>query len=251
MKDDLGEEVTLAGRPRRIVSLVPSLTQSVAVTGRDLLVGATDFCTHPTDLAVARVGGSKYPRVADVLACEPDLVLADMDENRKDDVLMLRNAGVPVWVVNPRTVPQALVSLGRMLRMCGLGKPAWLTDAETVWASLPEKTETVRVAIPVWRRPWVLLGGATFSSDLLARLGYVNVFSGERFPRPKLAEIQTSGAELVILPNEPYEFTAEDGPEAFPDTDCALVDGRFLTWYGPTLATAPQVLGAQLNRRMT
>jgi ABC-type Fe3+-hydroxamate transport system substrate-binding protein len=247
MKDDLGEDITLAEPPRRIVSLVPSLTESVAVTGRELLVGATDFCTYPADLEVSRIGGSKYPRVADVLACEPDLVLADMDENRKEDVAELRAAGVPVWVTNPRTVPRALESLQRMLEICGLGKPSWLADAEAVWAALPEKTDPVRVAIPVWRRPWVLLGGDTFSSDLLARLGYVNVYSGERFPRPKLEEIRTSGAELVILPNEPYEFTAADGPECFPELDCALVDGRLLTWYGPTLATAPEVLLEQLG----
>jgi hypothetical protein len=247
--DDRGDRVELAAPPRRVVSLVPSLTESIATDGRDLLVGATDFCAHPGDLVVRRLGGSKYPRIADVIACAPDLVVANMEENRKEDVEALRAAGIPVWVTDPRTVPQAIASLRRLLAFCGLGVPAWLAAADRGWASRPVAEDPVPVAIPVWRRPWVVLGGDTFASDLLARLGYGNVFAGEsrRYPRPALAEIQGSGARLVILPDEPYVFTADDGPECFPDQDCALVDGRSLTWYGPTLATAADVLGQQLK----
>lgn len=247
--DDRGDRVQLAAPPSRIVSLVPSLTESLAMSGRDVLVGATDFCTHPADLQVRRVGGSKFPRIADVIACAPDLVIANLEENRKEDAEALRAAGIPVWVTDPRNVPQAIASLRRLLAFCGLGAPDWLTAAEHAWASRPDIDDPVPAAIPVWRRPWVVLGGDTFASDLLARLGYVNVFANEsqRYPRPSLADIQRSGAQLVVLPDEPYAFTAADGPECFPDQDCALVDGRVLTWYGPTLATAADVLSRNLK----
>src|SRR5438105_5577383 len=99
-RDDLGTEVTV-DEPRRVVSLVPSLTETVAVSAPDLLVGATDYCTHPADLDVIRVGGSKYPLIQAVLALRPDLVLANAEENRPEDVAEIRAAGVDVWVTFP------------------------------------------------------------------------------------------------------------------------------------------------------
>jgi hypothetical protein len=101
--------------------------------------------------------------------------------------------------------------------------------------------------VPVWRRPWIVLGGDTFASDVLARLGLRNVYgsSAERYPRPKLADIPP--CDLVVLPDEPYAFSPTDGPEAFPGRPCALVSGRHLTWYGPSLVEAREVLTRQLR----
>ena len=94
----------------------------------------------------------------------------------------------------------------------------------------------------------MVLGSDTFAGDLLARLGVSNIYAGhaERYPRVELDEMRGSGAELVVLPDEPYRFTAADGPEAFPGVPAALVSGRHLTWYGPSLAEAPAVLADQL-----
>lgn len=247
MRDDLGAEFVRAEPPRRVVSLVPSLTEAVAVTAPGLLVGATDYCVHPADLDVARVGGSKYPDVGRVLDLRPDLVLANAEENRREDVVALRAAGVAVWVTFPRTLDEALTSLRRML-CCALGcdAPDWLAEAETAWAKPPEFDR--RVAVPIWRRPWTVIGGQTFAGDVLGRLGLSNVYADatDRYPRLGVHEIRGSGAELVVLPDEPYRFTERDGPEAFPDLPCALVSGRHLTWYGPSLAEARGVLSAQL-----
>lgn len=95
----------------------------------------------------------------------------------------------------------------------------------------------------------MVLGRDTFAGDLLARLGVANVYAAhaERYPKIALAELSAAGAELIVLPDEPYRFSADDGPEAFADTDVALVSGRHLTWYGPSLAQAPGVLRAQLG----
>jgi ABC-type Fe3+-hydroxamate transport system substrate-binding protein len=248
--DDLGAALPLDRTPTRVVSLVPSLTEAVAVTAPGLLVGATDYCTHPAGLDVARVGGSKYPSVDRVRSLVPDLVLANAEENRREDVEALRAAGVAVWVTFPRTLDGALRSLARMFETAlRVPEPPWLAAARSAWAA-PAPLGG-RVVVPVWRRPWIVLGGQTFASDVLARLGLSNVYTGSaaRYPRPTLAEIRASGAELVVLPDEPYAFTAGDGPEAFPGLPCALVSGRHLTWYGPSLGQARQVLLAQLGTR--
>jgi ABC-type Fe3+-hydroxamate transport system substrate-binding protein len=259
VKDDLGTEVAVPAPPARVVSLVPSLTEAVAATVPECLVGATDYCSHPADLDVPRVGGSKYPTLARILALRPQLVLANVEENRREDVGALRAAGVAVWVTYPRTVDSALDSLRRMLAVLGVAQsPPWLNAASSAWAGSwygrglaggRQHREPRRAVIPVWRRPWVVVGSGTFAGDVLRRLGVGNVFdqSAERYPRPALDEILAARPELVVLPDEPYPFGAQDGPEAFPGLPCALVSGRHLTWYGPSLAEAPQVLRAQLD----
>jgi ABC-type Fe3+-hydroxamate transport system substrate-binding protein len=234
---------------RRIVSLVPSLTEAVATSAPGLLVGATDFCTHPVGLDVARVGGTKWPTIAAVVDLRPDLVVANQEENREEDVAALESAGIPVWVTYPRTVPEALDSLRRLLMALDVPSLGWLTQAAHVWSSGPTATIAERAVIPVWRRPWVVVGSQTFAGDLLARLGVRNAYAEhpQRYPRPSLDEIRAGSPDLVVLPDEPYAFSAADGPECFPDTRCALVSGRLLTWYGPSLVDARAVLTAQLN----
>ncbi|SCG67965.1 helical backbone metal receptor [Micromonospora inositola] len=233
----------------RVVSLVPSLTEAVALTRPEVLVGATDWCTHPGGLDVARVGGSKYPDLARVLALRPDLVLLNEEENRRADADALLAAGVPVRVTFPRTVPEALTELAELAGTLGATtEPDWLVAARRAWAALPEPGALRRAVVPVWRRPWVVLGSGTFAGDVLRRLGVANLYAehAERYPRPDLAELRARRPELVVLPDEPYRFTADDGPESFPGVPCALVSGRHLTWYGPSLAEAPALLAAQL-----
>ncbi|MEU8892004.1 helical backbone metal receptor [Streptomyces sp. NPDC048442] len=237
----------------RVVSLVPSLTEAIAVTVPGALVGVTDWCTHPADPGpgVVRIGGTKNPDVPAVLALRPDLVVANEEENREPDLAALREAGTEVLVTEVRTLEQAFAELERVLRACGVdGRPQWLTAAEAAWAAVTAPAAPVRRAVvPVWRRPWMVLGRDTFAGDLLRRLGVENVYATheDRYPKVGIEQLVADGAELVVLPNEPYRFTADDGPEAFPDLPAALVDGRMLTWYGPSLADAPAALSAALR----
>lgn len=250
--DDLGEPVPLGGVPSTVVSLVPSITEAIAVSAPGLLTGATDYCVHPADLDVTRVGGSKYPKVDRVLDLRPDLVVANSEENRPEDVARLRAGGIPVWVTAaPVTVPAGLASVRRLLTQgLGLAEPSWLVAAEDRWRSSAPRRATA--IIPVWRKPWVVIGRATFGGDVLLRLGIGNAYASheDRYPRPPLAELTSlldgGGADLVVLPDEPYEFTGTDGPEAFPGARCVLVSGRDLTWYGPSLVDAWDRLNAAL-----
>jgi ABC-type Fe3+-hydroxamate transport system substrate-binding protein len=256
VRDDTGAVVGVPGRVSRVVSLVPSLTETVAVTAPGLVAGATDWCTHPAGLDVSRVRGTKNPDLAAVIALRPDLVLANEEENRAADLAALRGAGLPVWVTVIRTLDEALVSLRRLLTVaCQLPAPRWLEAAERVWEVFPpdvpgrpDGPQGRRAVIPIWRRPWMVLGRDTFAGDILARLGVANLYAGhaERYPKAALADLLAARPDLVVLPDEPYRFTAGDGPESFPGVPAAMVSGRHLTWYGPSLAEAPAVLAAQL-----
>lgn len=233
----------------RIVSLVPSLTEALAWSCPEKLVAATDWCTHPPDLVVARVGGTKNPDVEAIKALAPDLVVANEEENREADLEALRAQGIQVWVTDIRTVDQALDSIETLLRAVGATDVGWLGQARDSWAQTPSVVEgrRLRAVVPIWRRPWMHVGTDTYAGDVLRRLGVDNVLadSPERYPTMKLEQLPE--VDLVVLPDEPYEFTEADGPEAFPGTPCVLVNGRFLTWYGPAMIEAPLALLTSLR----
>ena len=233
----------------RVVSLVPSITEAVALSLPGALVGATDWCTHPAGLDVVRVGGTKTPDVGAVVALAPDLVVANAEENREVDLAALRSAGLRVHVTDIRTVEGAITSLAELLVAIGGVEPAWIQDARDAWADpAPVRLGSgVRAVVPIWRRPWMHVGSNTYAGDVLARLGVDNVLAGhaERYPRVDPASLPD--VDLVVLPDEPYAFSADDGPEVFAPTPAALVSGRLLTWYGPAMVDAPRGLTAALR----
>ena len=241
MRDDLGAEVPLSTAPLRVVSLVPSITEAIAVSAPEVLVGATDWCNYPPDLSVARVRGTKNPNLTAIAELRPDLVVANQEENRPADLDALRACGLAVYVTDVRTLDGAFGSLERMLAACGLDRPGWLAEARSAWATLPTPPRRRRAVVPIWRRPWMAVGRDTFTGAVLARLGVDNVLAGdaERYPRIDPAALPPH--DLVVLPDEPYLFTADDGPEAFA-APSVLVSGRLLTWYGPSLDEAAHVL---------
>jgi ABC-type Fe3+-hydroxamate transport system substrate-binding protein len=228
--------------PTRIVSLVPSMTESLFDLGfGSAVVGATDYCVHPAEktAALKKVGGTKNARVEDILALRPDLVIASQEENTPPVVQALEAAGVPVWLTFPKTVDDALADL-RHLADIFQGRYAYiavdmlekaLEFARAVSVDAPPR----RVFCPIWRgehegQPWYMTCNAeTYTSDLLAVFGGENVFAarqrrypleadlnnqaGEapegrdtRYPRVGLAEIVAAQPELILLPDEPFAF---------------------------------------------
>jgi hypothetical protein len=197
------------------------------------------------------VRGTKNPDVAAIVALRPDLVVANQEENRQVDLDALRADGIPVYVTDIRDLDSArhgaFASLGRMLAACGLGRPAWLDEAERSWAAVPLPAQRRRAVVPIWRRPWMAVGRDTFTGAVLARMGVDNALCDDPERYPRFHPEALPPHDLVILPDEPYNFTAEDGPEAFPGTQSVLVSGRLLTWYGPSLTEAARVLPALLR----
>ncbi|WP_114046310.1 helical backbone metal receptor [Acidipropionibacterium virtanenii] len=251
MLDDLGTPVELNKPARRIVSLVPSITEAIALTCPQTLVGCTDWCVRPTDIQeraghpVARVRGTKNPNREAVAALEPDLIVANREENRQFDVDALREAGLAVWVTSIDGAEDAVASLARLLREAiGLAEPDWLGQARAEW-SAPAPEPVLTAIVPIWRDPWMCAGPATYIADLLHHCGVELVDlpdDGTRYPHVDLEVLRGLGADRIVLPDEPYHFTADDGPEAFPGADVRLVDGQRLAWYGPSMVGARQEL---------
>ena len=244
--DDLGADVALDRPPERVVSLVPSLTEAIAVTAPGVLVGATNWCTHPAGLDVARVRGTKNPDRAAIAALRPDLVVANQEENRRVDVERLRAAGIPVWVTRIDGIDDALDSLTRLFREgFGLREVDWLEEAREVWDRPPRLSG--RVALPVWRDPWIWVGAGTYPDDLLRRLGLVNIVDDMRYPHLKINDALSRSPDVVLLPDEPYPFTATDGPEPLGEVGSPNVRGRPLFWYGPAMVEARADLEAAIH----
>lgn len=261
--DASGVEVALPAEARRIVSLVPSVTESLFALGLGARVaGVTEWCIHPRDLParVVRVRGTKNPDVAAIAALAPDLVLANHEENREIDVRRLRERGVTVWVDYPRTVAEALEHLRGLAR---LGAPDAVRDAlvAPIEAALARARQaaahpTARAFVAVWKDPWMTLARDTYAHDLLACAGIANVFASaaERYPRVALDEVAVRDPELILLPDEPYRFTTEDaaalaaGPlaatRAVRDGRVHVIDGTLPFWHGPRIARALDLLRA-------
>jgi ABC-type Fe3+-hydroxamate transport system substrate-binding protein len=246
----------------RVVSLVPSLTEAVAHLGyADRLVGVTKFCTVGAPPHAARLRGTKNPALGAVLALKPDLVLANTEENRSDDLDALRAAGVEVL----ETFPHGVDDVGPLLEdlAAALGAPgaAGQAAAEVERAAAAAAARAPEMPIAtltlIWRKPWVGVGPGTFVDDLLMRCGFANVLSGWDDRYPRLDPALVLRPEVVLLPSEPYEFGDDDLPavhELLGDVPQRFVDGRLLTWHGPSTATALRVfsdLALELDADLT
>jgi ABC-type Fe3+-hydroxamate transport system substrate-binding protein len=249
--DDLGAVVARPVNVERIVSLVPSLTESIEFTRPGSIVAATEWCSYPADLDVRRIRGTKNPDCRAIIDMRPDLVIANKEENRAIDIERLRTAGINVWVTNIESVADALTSMGRLFTdALDWPIPQWLDMVRKMWRE-PAPESGIRVAIPIWRDPWMVVGSRTFTGDLITHMGWSNVFSdsGERYPKVELDQLDSRDIDVILLPDEPYVFTETDGPEAFRHVTPILVSGRLLTWYGPSLLIAQEELAAAMDQR--
>jgi ABC-type Fe3+-hydroxamate transport system substrate-binding protein len=273
VRDDLGRDVQLPAPARRVVALVPSDTYNVAALGRaDVLVGRTDYCELPVETVAGlpSVGGTKSARVDDIVALEPDLVLANQEENTRAVLEALAQRGVRVYVAFPKRVADGLRHLAVLARMLGAERDEGVRDlllrgyqqlreAETASAERP----AVRVFCPIWMDPLMTIHGDTFMSDMLGVCGAENIFADRarryplaadlgraaplspekvgdrdtRYPRVTLDEVVARNPDLVVLPDEPHPFTEQDAavfralPRPGPDRVVG-VSGKDLCWYG-------------------
>ncbi len=280
-------EAPVEDPPQRVVSLVPSVTESLFELGLgDRLIAITDYCVHPaTEVArLPRVGGTKNPDISRIIALQPDLVMMNQEENRREDAETLQAAGIPVWVTFPKTVRDAFNLLWSIMDVFDNGTMIervrameWSLD----WLERVEHDPPIRVFVPIWLDPLMSFNSDTFAHDLLRVCGGSNVFAererqfplkadlGEaqplaeddprvigrdlRYPRVTLAEVEAAQPDVILLPSEPFLFeeahkaifSALDIPAARSGR-IYLVDGSLLTWHGTRMGRAFSVIPALL-----
>ncbi len=246
--------------PQRIVGLVPSLTETLFALGVGTrVVGRTRYCTQPPRMVggIAKVGGTKKVDVGRVLGLEPDLIVAVKEENSKEDVEELAAAGVPVFLGAPETVEGAVRMLGELADLveAPLAEEVLAPVERVVKRLNTRRGPRRRVFVPIWKSPYMGVGSDTYVHDVLKVSGGENVCGGAtRYPVVTLEEIEALRPEIVLLPDEPYPFSAEDLPEFYAlDIPAAkedrvhLVDGKLLTWYGPRMAGSLNQISALLR----
>ncbi len=264
--DGLGRTLELKRAARRVVSLVPSLTEAVAVFGKPAaLVGCTKFCDEPPDVVdgLRKLGGTKDPDVDAIVALEPDLVLANKEENRQEDVEALIAAGLNVYVGDARSVSSAIDELEQVTTLISAVPFRALREMR---AELDRQTQLsadrprVRVFCPIWRSPYLAVGGNTYAGDVLRLVGAENVFeahpSGSRYPQVSLADIEAAAPDVILLPSEPFHFRERHRDEflalrslpASQQDAVSLFDGRALTWYGPRITESLATLEALVDQ---
>lgn len=275
--------------PTRVVSLVPSITESLFdLNVGSRLVAVTDYCTRPPDevARLPRIGGTKNPDVERIIALKPDLVIANQEENRLEDVEALQAAGVHVWVTFPCTVRESFNLLWNIMHVFDEASMVervrameWTCD----WLErMSEARETpCRVFAPIWLDPLMTFNADTYCHDLLRVCGGDNVFAererlyplkadlGEadayapddsraagrdtRYPRITFDEVVAAQPDVILLPSEPYEFTQQHIPlfahldvPAARNNQIHLIDGTLLTWHGTRVGYAFNTIPALL-----
>jgi ABC-type Fe3+-hydroxamate transport system substrate-binding protein len=266
--------------PQRVVSLVPSVTESLfdlALGNR--LVGVTEYCEKPAAgvANLPKVGGTKNPDVERIRSLQPDLVIMNREENRREDAEALQAAGINVWVTEPNTVMEAINLLWNIMDIFDeasmVPRIRQIEKMMDIVSPAMRAGEPLRTFVPIWRDPWMTISAGTYVHDLMAVLGMENVFGdrerrfplaadigeGEaladddprianrdrRYPRISLEEVAAAKPDLILLPTEPYVFS-EDDADVFLEMDIPaaavsniyLVDGSLLTWHGTRLSHA-------------
>jgi ABC-type Fe3+-hydroxamate transport system substrate-binding protein len=256
--DQLQNTVHIPYPPRRIVSLVPSQTELLYHLGLDAeVVGITKFCIHPEHWFrhKTRIGGTKNLHIEQIRALQPDLIIANKEENEREQVSALM-AAFPVWTSDIHSLPDALTMIRELGEITGRAEQALQLSAQIsreftlLQESLPLLVPPRQAAYFIWRDPWMVAGGDTFINTMLEAAGLQNIFADmRRYPEISLSELPAAfkgvapGNQLILLSSEPYPFKERHiaGIRAvLPEAQILLVDGEMFSWYGSRLLEAPK-----------
>ena len=215
---------------RRVVSLVPSLTETLLDWGIEP-VGVTRFCEVE---GFALVGGTKNPDIDAIVALEPDVVLMDREENRLPDAEALEAAGMTVVAVHVRSVADVGPALEQVAAAIGCPAPAPAPAPPAGEASVAPPPSPLAVWVPIWRRPWMTIGAATYGTSILAASGFDNIYasSADAYPEVDLDDARGRNPAFVLAPSEPYPFKERHRRELERVAPVVFVDGRDLFWWG-------------------
>ncbi len=223
----------------RVVSLVPSSTETLLALGADV-VACSRFCEQPH---LPHVGGTKNPDIAAIVELAPDLVVLDREENRIEDHDALIRHGLDVFVSEVTDLRSGIEVVPDLAVAAGVATPDDLPDVRTEMSAASSGARRTAF-VPIWRRPWMTISGATYGASMLEHLGIdlVPVADQAAYPTVELDEIAAEAPDLVIVPSEPYDFSArhlDELSEAAPTARLVEVDGRDLFWWG--IRTVPAI----------
>jgi ABC-type Fe3+-hydroxamate transport system substrate-binding protein len=231
---------------KRVVSLCPSITETiVAIGGLKALAGVTRYCTRPSGMlwGLPRVGGTKTPDIARILELAPDLVFANAEENRREDVEALRRAGIEVDVTLPKTVGEVPAAVRQWGEKLGTADQAEVLaariEAEHQALEARRPATTFRYAYWIWKDPWMTISDDTYVADLIRLVGGENIYGKEtvRYPTTHPSEALAREPELHVFPSEPYPFGEEKHGALVEKlfgahTRRVFVDGDNYCWHG-------------------
>lgn len=251
VKDSLGRIIHLRKPPERIVSLVPSITETLFAFGlRDQIVGVTTYCTEPEAEVVQKkkVGGTKKPHLEEILELDPDLVILNAEENRKEDAQYLESWGLTLYVTFPKTVAEGIEMMWVLAELTGTLTTAKsvIQPVEEAYREIQSITRTnppVKVFCPIWKKPYMSFNSDTYLDSLITLCGGQNLFKNKinRYFKITLEEVIQGNPEVILLPDEPYKFSETDLADfqnfqnlsAVKTQRIYLIDGKLLCWYGP------------------
>ncbi len=236
--------------PKRIISLVPSQTELLHHLGLGKrIIGITKFCIHPKHLNknIPKIGGTKNINIKKIHELNPDLIIANKEENVKEQIEELA-VNYPVWVTNVDTFESALKMIKDLGKLTGKTKPATALASEIKKECKKIKRPLIKlpVAYLIWRNPYMSAGGDTFISNILALAGLKNVFAKQkRYPKTAVDELKASKCKYILLSTEPYPFKEkhiEELQEQFPGVKVILANGEMFSWFGSRMLLLPPYL---------
>jgi ABC-type Fe3+-hydroxamate transport system substrate-binding protein len=242
----IGRKVEINFPPKRIVSIVPSQTELLFDLGlRAEVVGITKFCVHPEEWfrTKRRVGGTKQLNFDIIKQLQPDLIIANKEENEHSQIEELASH-FPVWVSDIKTVSDALTVINGIGEIVDRKKEAGdlAADIHNAFSNLRLSSPPRRVAYFIWYRPWMSVGGDTFISDIIHSIGWTNVLKDRlRYPEITLEELKDYSPDLILLSSEPFPFKEkhiQEVKETLPGVEVKLVDGEMFSWYGSRMIKA-------------
>jgi ABC-type Fe3+-hydroxamate transport system substrate-binding protein len=245
--DQLNRQVMVPEAPQRIVSLVPSQTELLYDLGLDEAVaGITKFCVHPEQWFrnKTRVGGTKNVNFAAIDALSPDLIIANKEENLKEEVEQLAGH-YPVWISDISTFSDAINMIRAVGEITGRADNAISLSKkiEAGFGAVNKTTTAHSVAYLIWKDPWMTVGGDTFIHAMLGHCGFSNVYGHlTRYAVVTMEQIKEAAPQLLLLSSEPYPFRQKHIDELaiqLPFSRILLVDGEMFSWYGSRLLHAP------------
>ncbi len=252
-EDHLGNRIRINYPPKRIISLVPSISELLFDLGLDCeLVGITKFCVHPNKqfLAKEKIGGTKSLRIDQIRALAPDLIIGNKEENNQEDIERLQQL-LPVWMSDIYDLKDTLTTIADIGRLVNReAEAAYINHLIqhgfrdlALLASIQNKKPSV--AYCIWKDPYMFVGPNTFVHHILETVGFKNVVITERYPVIELAELAVYQPDYVFLSSEPFPFKEQHKAifkQHLPKTELVLVDGEMFSWYGSRLVKAVQYL---------